>query len=102
MTDTSQHRFSIGERVRVRRAYPPGHLRTPYFIRGKSGVVIDIAGRFANPEELAYGRDGLPRRALYRVRFRQIDIWPEYHGAAHDSTVVDIYEHWLEAEQKPS
>jgi nitrile hydratase len=90
-------RFAIGERVQVREAYPPGHIRTPYFIRGKSGIVVDIAGRFANPEELAYGRDGLPQRPLYRVQFRQHDIWPDYSGAANDSTVVDIYEHWLEA-----
>ena len=33
-------RFAEGDRVRVRRAYPPGHVRTPYFIRGKTGEVI--------------------------------------------------------------
>lgn len=93
-------KFTIGEHVRVRSAYPPGHVRTPYFIRGKSGVVVDIAGNFANPEELAYGRDGLPRRPLYRVQFRQHDIWPDYQGPELDSAVIDIYEHWLEAEQE--
>ena len=53
------------------RILPPGHVRTPHYLRGQRGVVESIAGHFANPEELAYGRDGLPRRALYRVRFRQ-------------------------------
>ena len=64
-------RFAVGQRVRVRRAFPPGHVRTPAYVRGKAGVIEDLAGHFANPEELAYGRDGLPRQALYRVRFRQ-------------------------------
>lgn len=87
--------FQPGDRVRVREAHPPGHVRTPHYVRGCEGVVESIAGDFANPEELAYGRDGLPRRTLYRVRFAQQDIWPSYRGLAADSLVVDIYEHWL-------
>jgi nitrile hydratase subunit beta len=94
MSDT----FAIGQPVRVRASYPPGHVRTPHYLRGRRGVVESIAGRFANPEELAYGRDGLPIRALYRVRFRQRELWPDYAGPDSDSAVVDIYEHWLEAE----
>jgi nitrile hydratase len=92
-------RFAIGQQVRVRAAHPPGHVRTPHYLRGRPGVVESIAGHFANPEELAYGRDGLPARALYRVRFRQIDLWQPYAGPAADTAVVDLYEHWLEAEQ---
>ena len=89
-------RFSVGDRVRVRQAYPPGHVRTPYFIRGKAGEVVGIAGEFANPEELAYGRDGLPEQPLYRVLFRQTELWPDYAGADGDTAVVDVLEHWLE------
>jgi nitrile hydratase subunit beta len=89
-------RFADGARVRVRVAWPPGHVRTPHYVRGRTGVVDGVAGVFANPEELAYGRDGGPARPLYRVRFRQVDLWPGYAGAAADTTVVDIYEHWLE------
>jgi hypothetical protein len=92
MTD----RFGVGERVVVRTAFPPGHLRTPHYLRGRVGVVDDVAGCFANPEELAYGRDGRPERALYRVRFRQVDLWPDYAGAAADTAVADLFEHWLE------
>lgn len=88
--------FQPGQRVKVRTAHPPGHVRTPHYVRGREGVVETIAGSFANPEELAYGRDGRPERPLYRVRFRQADLWPDYAGAAGDTTVVDIYEHWLE------
>jgi nitrile hydratase len=90
--------FAIGQSVRVRKAFPPGHVRTPHYLRGRRGVVESIAGHFANPEELAYGRAGRPVRALYRVRFRQRELWPDYAGPAADSAVVDLYEHWLEAE----
>jgi nitrile hydratase subunit beta len=88
--------FAVGTRVRVREAWPPGHLRTPHYVRGRPGVVDGVAGVFANPEELAYGRDGAPARPLYRVRFRQADLWPGYAGQPADTTVVDIFEHWLE------
>jgi nitrile hydratase len=88
-------RFAVGDRVRVRKAFPPGHLRTPYFIRGKEGVVTAVIGDYANPEELAYGRPGLPKRTLYWVQFAQAALWPDYDGG-DDTTVVDIYEHWLE------
>jgi nitrile hydratase len=89
-------RFRPGDAVTVRRAYPPGHIRTPHYIRGKSGVVERICGSFANPEELAYGRNGLPPQPLYRVRFAQSQVWPDYAGAAGDTIDIEIYEHWLE------
>ncbi len=89
-------RFSVGDKVSVRAAFPPGHVRTPFFVRGKAGTVIDVAGAFANPEELAYGRDGRPEMPLYHVLFRQTDLWPNYGGPNKDTTVVAIYEHWLE------
>jgi Nitrile hydratase beta subunit, C-terminal len=88
--------FVIGQRVGVRRAFPPGHVRTPHYVRGKPGLIDAVVGHFANPEELAYGRDGRPLQALYRVRFRQRELWPDYRGPAGDSAVVDILEHWLE------
>ncbi len=89
-------RFQPGDAVAVIDISPPGHLRTPTYVRGKSGVVERICGEFANPEELAFGRDGLPRRPLYRVRFRQDALWPDYAGGAADTIDVEIYEHWLE------
>lgn len=89
-------RFATGDRVTVRRSDAPGHLRTPFYIRGQAGVVERVCGPFPNPEELAYGRNGLPARALYRVRFRQADVWPGYVGSPDDHLEVEIYEHWLE------
>ncbi len=93
-------RFRPGDAVEVREAYPPGHIRTPYYIRGKQGVIERNCGDFANPEERAYGRDGLPERPLYRVRFRQRDIWPDYGGEPEDTVDIEIFEHWLEPAQQ--
>ena len=89
-------RFSGGDRVRVRAAYPPGHVRTPYYTRGKEGVVTGLAAVMANAEALAYGADGKPDIPIYRVSFAQTELWPDYAGNARDTAVVDIYEHWLE------
>lgn len=92
----SSTKFNPGDSVRIREAYPPGHVRTPYFVRGCNGQVEQFVGSFANPEELAYGRDGKPEKQLYRVTFKQSDIWQGYQGPAADTLVIDIYEHWLE------
>lgn len=91
-----QPRFRTGDRVLVREAYPIGHVRTPYYIRGKHGVIERVCGAFPNPEELAYARSGEPARPLYRVRFLQRDVWPDYAGEGHDVVEIEIYEHWLE------
>jgi nitrile hydratase len=71
-------------------------LRTPWYIRGHVGVIERLCGAFANPEELAWNRPGLPRQPLYRVRFRQKEVWPDYAGAPHDTIEIEIYQHWLE------
>ena len=89
-------RFKLGEKVRVVKAYPPGHIRTPFYIRGCTGEIERICGAFPNPEELAQMRDGLPAIPLYRVRFRQKDVWPDYRGTASDVVEIEIYQHWLE------
>lgn len=88
-------RFAPGDHVRVVRADLPGHIRTPYYIRGKVGVVECDYGDFLNPEELAYGRSGKPKRALYQVSFAQSDVWGDYTGGRNDTVNVEIFEHWL-------
>lgn len=95
-TDSIEARFRAGDRVSVRAAYPIGHVRAPYYIRGKFGVIERYCGAYANPEELAYARPGLPKQPLYRVRFRQTDIWQAYRGTDEDTVDVEIYQHWLE------
>ena len=89
-------RFKPGDVVRVRKAYPLGHIRTPFYIRGHSGVIERLCGSFGNPEELAQMRSGEPRQPLYRVRFLQHEVWPAYQGNPGDVLEVEIFQHWLE------
>jgi nitrile hydratase len=89
-------RFEPGRTVRVRELAVTGHVRTPGFIRGKRGVIERVCGSFRNPEELAYGRWDAAAVPLYRVRFAQHQVWPEYRGPALDTIDVEVYEHWLE------
>ena len=91
--------FEPGDRVRVLPAEKPGHVRTPAYLKGKIGWVEALIGAFPNPEELAYGLSGLPERPLYKVGFKQIDLWDDYEGSAEDSLYADVYEHWLEPER---
>jgi nitrile hydratase len=88
--------FRPGDPVRVKAEERSGHVRTPAYVRGKLGWVERIHGEFRDPEQLAYGRDGLPRQPLYLVGFWQTDLWPQrYAESPHDRLYVDIYEHWL-------
>jgi nitrile hydratase len=79
-------RFTVGDRVRVRRADP----------RGRVGTIERVCGAFPNPEELAYNRPGLPAQPLYRVRFAATELWPDYRENPGDVVEVEIYQHWLE------
>ena len=90
-------RFQRGDRVCVRVNGQRGHIRTPGYVRGKMGWIEAVHGEFRNPESLAYGGDGLPKRALYLVAFDQADLWGRrYRGAEGDRLTVDIFEHWLD------
>ena len=84
-----------GTRVRVSARMPIGHVRTPAYLRGRSGVIERVLGRYACPERRAY-RQEAPERQLYRVRFDMAALWGE--GAEPGAATLDaeIYDHWLE------
>ncbi len=88
-------RFAVGDAVKIDAKSAIGHCRTPWYVRGKSGVVVEIHGSFRDPVRLAYHRPGLPAQVLYKIRMRQTDLWSNYKGQAADHLDVDIYEPWL-------
>ncbi len=95
-------RFSPGDAVKVRDDWPEAsgrrvHIRTPHFVRGRDGIVECLLGVYPNPEDLAFGRPGLPARPLYQVRFSQRALFPAGSGRESDTLTADIFEHWLEA-----
>ncbi|MGH1578066.1 SH3-like domain-containing protein [Planktotalea sp.] len=77
---------------------PPGHVRAPAYLRGKTGTIERTIATFKNPEKLAYG---LPaeERMLYRVRFSAQDLWGEAAERADDMIEAEIYAHWINLEE---
>jgi nitrile hydratase subunit beta len=90
-------RFHVGDNVRVLHLGKSGHIRTPFYVRGKVGKVIQMCGYFLNPEDLAVGNTAGPVIPLYRVSFRQTDLWDDYVGSERDTLAIEIYDHWLSA-----
>ena len=86
---------TMAERVRIKYHTPPGHIRTPWYLRGKTGVIERRLGQFGNPEQLAYGL-AADRQSLYRVRFTMQEIWGDAAETPTDTVDAEIYEHWLE------
>ena len=74
---------------------PPGHVRAPAYLRGKTGVIERHLGAFANPEKLAYRLPAEPRD-LYRVRFSMAEVWGAGAERPDDTIDAEIYAHWLE------
>ncbi len=91
-------RFAPGTPVLVKNDWPeergPCHIRTPHYLRGRSGRVERVLGAFPNPEDLAFARPA-EKRVLYHVVFDQPAIFTD--GVPTDHLLVEIFEHWLEA-----
>ena len=85
-----------GTAVRVKALFPPGHCRTPFYTRGKRGVVRCTIDHQPNPEALAYGRNGLQHLPVYRVEFAASELWPGRPVNAGDAVIVDLFGPWLE------
>ena len=88
------------EWVRVQAWAPPGHVRTPWYLRGKKGVIERRLGPFRNPEELAYRRPGAPIE-LCRVRFTMAEVWGGSAERPDDTVDAEIFVHWLEPANGP-
>ena len=82
--------FAAGQQVRIASRSHDGHHRTPAYVKGQTGTVVRIHGTFTNPETRAYGEDGLPKQQLYLVALS---------SDTNDNVLVDVYEHWLEADE---
>jgi nitrile hydratase len=89
--------FAPGDKIKVREADVTTHCRTPQYLRGKRGVVTRVFGAFANPEQLAYHRIGVPYQPLYQIEFDYQEVW----GRPARATVItaDLFQHWLERDR---
>lgn len=85
--------FALGDRVRVRNDHVPGHVRMPGYIRGKSGVVVDVSPAYPFPDAHAHGIEARDE-PTYDVRFRSEELWP---NAADPALVhVGVFQSYLE------
>ena len=80
-------RFKVGETVRVREDHPGGNPRTPWYIRGKTGVVVELHGVIDNPID---HRGHYP--FLYTVMF---EIGTVFDRPGHEKLCLDVHEEWL-------
>ena len=66
----------------------------------QTSVLMDadmpMQGLSPDPDQVAF-REPVTRQPLYRVRFAQSDIWPEYAQDSKDTVDIEIHQPWLEA-----
>jgi hypothetical protein len=89
-------RFKVGDRVQVKSENPGGTNRSPFFIRGKKGVVSYYHGLAGNPTDLSYGGTGDPALPLYCVSFHSAHLYDQDPDFVYDRVMVDVWEDWLE------
>ncbi|WP_425090997.1 SH3-like domain-containing protein [Tropicimonas sp. S265A] len=85
----------MSDRVRVKTWMPPGHIRTPAYLRGKTGWIERRLPAFPNPELLAYHRPA-PEIPLLRVRFTMAEVWGPGAENPDDVLEAEIFAHWLD------
>lgn len=88
-------RFEPGDAVRVLDLGLAGHVRTPAYVRGRTGRIVGFVGYFLNPEALSVGDTSGPLVPLYRVAFEMRALWPEFDRNEADRLHLEVYDHWL-------
>jgi nitrile hydratase len=71
-----RERFDVGDIVRVREDFVPGHVRMPAYIRGKTGVVLSESPNYPFPDAHAHGVPAADE-PTYDVRFDAVHLWPD-------------------------
>ena len=89
------HKFNVGDRVKIKVEVPGGTNRTPFFIRGKKGVIVYYHGLAWNSRDLSYGGTGEPKLPLYGVSFHMAHLYDEDPDFLGDRVLVDVWEDWL-------
>lgn len=85
--------LKVGDKVKVKTDYVPGHVRMPGYIRGKSGVVVGVSPAYPFPDAHAHGIEA-EDEPTYDVRFDARDLWSD---AADPAFVhVGVFESYLE------
>ena len=89
----NRERFNLGDRVRVKLEFVPGHIRLPGYVRGKVGTVVAESPAYPFPDAHAHGIHA-EDEPTYDVRFRAEDLWP--NGCDPALVHVGIFQSYLE------
>lgn len=92
--DTRAARFSVGERIRVRKDSPSGHTRMPRYLRGRAGEIVADQGVFQFADAMAAGRGPEPQHC-YTVAFTAHEVWGR-NAEGDDMIYADLWEDYLE------
>jgi hypothetical protein len=87
-------RYNVGDRVTVREQFSIFYTRTQAYTRGRTGTVVQQFETGLIPEDEAYGNENGRVEPFYKVRFRQVDLWPEYSFPG-DTLETEFSESWL-------
>jgi nitrile hydratase len=74
MASESPPKFQIGDAVKVKYEFVPGHHRMPGYLRGKVGTVMGYGPVTHYPDAAAHNMQAAMEET-YDVRFRSSDIW---------------------------
>jgi nitrile hydratase subunit beta len=84
--------YDAGARVRVRTDDPDHHTRVPRYVRGHTGEVLAVLGRWKFPDDSARGLEPPRVQTCYAVRFSASDLW----GSGDHTVTVDLWESYLD------
>ncbi len=88
--------ISVGDTVRVKQDFVPGHIRMPGYIRGKTGVVVGVSPPYPYPDAHGHGLESAWQRS-FDVCFKARDLWPD--GAEDAEVHVGVFHAYLEQER---
>ncbi|MEO1592981.1 MAG: SH3-like domain-containing protein [Cyanobacteria bacterium J06632_22] len=96
--------YHVGDSVQVTTELKPGHIRTPVYLLGKKGKIINCQGHFLSPEDLAHFKPQVTQLPLYLVEFTLAEVWQTAcpPQSAEDKIRAEIYEPWLSLAQSDS
>ena len=81
-----------GIRVWARPGDPGHHTRLPRYVRGHAGEIVEAAGEWPLPDDVARGITPPRVEMVYAVRFPAAALWGQ--GTHH--VVVDLRESYLD------
>lgn len=89
-------KFKVGDRVKVKDLPDIFYTRCQVYTRGAIGTIAVVTYESPAPEDEAWGHVD-KSEWFYIVRFRQVDLWPDYPPQyANDSLQTEFGERWLE------